>query len=621
MPAGGIVNVTPVAPGQYKADFGNGESALLTGGPGEDAFNRFQAANSLGARGAVAGPGAGAPPGESEGVRGLLGNALRAGEALVNPAGAVSRAAGDVAQRFTSPDQPAPPPAAAPAASPAPTEAPPAQPAPAGPVAPVAAQPAQAATPQQTGPVPLGHTMKAVDPATGKEFEGDAFRMPDGSVKIVRQGMAGTPGGLTDAGKSRMEKYVASQTRAAEKMAEAAEYRQIGTDLAIQDAEAYRAHLEEQKVQTQLIMQEQADEQRAVEERVNSYRSSYDKAAQEFQAARVDPDRYMKSKGGGGRALTGLAAALGAFGAGMARTPNFAMDFINNRIADDMRSQEAEINVKGRAADNLLGRLTREMGDLQLAKKSFRQLQLQEAGYEAELVANGTKSQQIANAARQVAAETAAAGAIAGDEKDAAFYEKTMKEKLYYRPGSAGRAGGIFSPTQESYQSGRSSGIAVEDLKLRQQKQDAEAAGAPKPVAEERTGKVSALGDSLSAAVNIRKELESRNVVGDVVDDPTTGAYDRATNIKSNEALSQNTEALAKGLQAAYGKSDRDAEDALKRAEGGGSGNARYSAAVKAQNKVLRDIKAELITLPPEQQAQLISTLPPEAQALLKRKK
>jgi seryl-tRNA synthetase len=104
-------------------------------------------------------------------------------------------------------------------------------------------------------------------------------------------------------------------------------------------------------------------------------------------------------------------------------------------------------------------------------------------------------------------------------------------------------------------------------------------------------------------------------VADDSADDPTGGLYDRATNRQSNEIINQNSTELAKGLQSAFGKSDRDAEDAQKMAEGGSSGRDRYQAAERNEKKLVAKMRTELATLPPAQAQKLLSTMPAEVKA------
>ena len=66
--------------------------------------------------------------------------------------------------------------------------------------------------------------------------------------------------------------------------------------------------------------------------------------------------------------FSALGVAMAQFGGAFTGQPNVAMQFVNNQIDRSIRAQEAQINVKGNAADNMLADLTREMGSLSAAK-------------------------------------------------------------------------------------------------------------------------------------------------------------------------------------------------------------------------------------------------------------
>lgn len=547
------VEQDPTNPNKYIATFANGNVVPLVGPTGKNLYDRQQAVRQLSAPAPTPAP---TPQGE------------QAGASAQSPTKVVGGLPPD-----------APPPTQAHAA------------------------------PQQTGPISLGQTLEATDPVTGKKFTGEAFKMPDGTVRVKREGTAGSPGGLTQLGEQTMRQYGEAQTLAAQHSERAAEHRQTAVDLAVQDAEARQAYIEEQKIQTQLEMQRQADEEAVLQKKVAGLEASHEKARQEFASARVDPDRYIKSKPGGNW-IAGLSAALGAFGAAMARTPNFALDFINARIADDVRSQEAEINVKGRDADNQLAQLTRALGDLSLAKKSFRQMKLEEASMEGQRVANQFKGQEIANNARLVSEQSAAEGIRAGEERSRAFVEHVMKDKLYFRQGSAGTPGGYFL-TGTSELQGRKN-LETDPAATDKELARAQARAELHPVESGRTEKVAAFADGIDSALRIQSMLEERNVTGDVYDDPQGGPID-LLDMSKNADLRRDTLRLASGYQAARGKSDKDAELAEKDATGNGSGRDRYNSAKSAVKSFARKAKQELITLPPNKQAELLAGMSPEA--------
>lgn len=598
MPGGGLVNIAPVAPGQYRADFANGNNVLLTGKTGEDEFNRFQALRSLtSATGpnAVAGPGAGAALSDFQGAEEAQAEDAAREQIQQNLAAANTTVQGKLepgaAPRMGNTT------VVEPVGGQAEPEA--------------AGQAAPAQAPQQaTGPQSLGYTMKAVNPATGKEESGEAFRMPDGSIGIYRAPTKGTPGGFTPFGKQMIEQRTQAMQMAGAHSAEAAKYEQIGTQIAINDARARQANLEEAKVQAMLEARDAAEEEAAIQKEVAGYKASYEKARQEFADAKVDPNRYVNQTPGGNWIL-GLSAALGAFGAAMARTPNFAMDFINGRIADDIRAQEAAINVKGRDADNQLATLTRGMGDLQLAKKAYRQLKLEEASIESQRIANQYKGQEIAANAMKLAHQSAAESAKQGQANDQAFMEKAVTNKAYFRQGSTGSAGGFVRPQLSG----------VQDVKDLQATKGPQAEAEARAVESGRTEKVAAFSAGITAAIKIRNNLTNRGVEGDPVDDPTSGPLDFIGGYSANKDLARNTSQLAAAYQAGRGKSDKDAELAEQDAVGSGSGSDRVKAADEGIEKFAAGIRAELVTLPPGKREELLGQMAPEVRAAVEGRK
>jgi hypothetical protein len=601
MAAGGVVSVTPVGPGQYRADFANGNSIPLMGKTGEDEYNRFLAQQSLSARGAVAGPGAGAPADEQSSALGTLGRAAL----LSNPITAGGLVAYEAGKRLLAPKTPEAP---AERTGKTTVEEPKAQEKPSA----AAEAPAAAAEALPDHPVSLGQTLEATDPATGKKFTGEAFRMPDGTVRVMRSGTAGSPGGLTALGKQTMAQYGHAMAASGEHSARAAEAQQIGVDIAVQDAEARQAFVQKQQELNLLEQHRQQDEERELQTKVAGLESKYELARQTFADARVDPTRIGK---GGKNWLFGLSAALGAFGAGLARTPNFAMDFINARVADDIRAQEAEINVKGRDADNQLAGLTRSLGDLRLAKTAYKQLKLEEASLAGQRIAGQFKGQAIANNALMVSEQAAAEGIKVGEQRSREFVEHVMKEKLYYSQGSAGTRGGLYLTGTNELQ-GRKN-LEADPASTDKELARAQARAELHPVESGRTEKISAFAAGIDSALKITSELEKRKVTEDVYDDPQSGLIDRASDMEGNADLRRETSRLASGYQAARGKSDKDAELAEQDATGSGSGRDRYHSAKSAVTTFARKAREELVTLPSNKQEELLAGMSAEARAAI----
>lgn len=339
--------------------------------------------------------------------------------------------------------------------------------------------PQPAAQQQPSGPVPLGYSMKGIDPVTGKEVAGNAVRMPDGSIGIYRPGAAGTAGGLTKLGKQALEHQGAAEEEYAKQQASGVEARQSEAEAQIQAAKEREDYLQEQRTQLLLQQQQQQDDNDKVQRQVDDLQSKYDKARDDFMNSKVDPDAYLKGRHGEGL-FSMLGMALGAMGSALARTPDFAQEFVQSQIDRHIRSQETQIQVKGRAADNMLADLTRQTGSLQNGKLAMRQLLTERAAIEAQQVGASSKSQEIAARAQEVSSALAGQAALQDNARRQANLEHVMGSRLYFQPGSPGRTAGFIQPTQEQVAGGQQMGIAGRKLSLEEQKAAAQGAGGDK---------------------------------------------------------------------------------------------------------------------------------------------
>lgn len=139
-----------------------------------------------------------------------------------------------------------------------------------------------------------------------------------------------------------------------------------------------------------------------------------DRAQGDARAAKVDSNRLFSGSGGTMRTIgAAIAASLGALGAGLARTPNFAQDIISRAIDRDVADQERELANKRGDADNALRRWMQSGADLKQAKAGVRIEQLEaarqkmgEIAAKAKLDATGgTVGAQMAGIDQQLAKE------------------------------------------------------------------------------------------------------------------------------------------------------------------------------------------------------------------------
>lgn len=140
----------------------------------------------------------------------------------------------------------------------------------------------------------------------------------------------------------------------------------IAEDQAAKDRAALAA--QHQREQAQMLSE--------IEKRVKQDEQLYEQARKEYAESKVNPERIFQGKEGTLRALTyALSAGLGAFGATLGRTENFAQKAIDNIIEQDIRAQEAEIAIRGKNADNALAQLQRSGLSREQARTLLRQIQ------------------------------------------------------------------------------------------------------------------------------------------------------------------------------------------------------------------------------------------------------
>lgn len=320
----------------------------------------------------------------------------------------------------------------------------------------------------------LGYTMKAFNPATGKEEEGVAEwqRGPDGVLRpMVRvAGSRGSPGGLTPFGKQK----TAHETETEQKIAEARAQQEAANEQARAaaqgQAEAELSFRKEQEQQAVNQANDQAAEADQIKKRVSDLDAKYQSAREAANAGSVDAGRYMR-----GNWMAALGAMFGAIGASAGRHPNYVMDFINNNIDRDIRSQEKEIEIKGRAADNALADLVREQGSLKDAKMAMRQILTEKAANKSAAIAAQYKGQAIGAAAEQAAAQAAESHALQDQERKQSYLDRTLHDRTYYSPGSAGRAGGLLTPTMGSMAGKQEGEIKGRELALKERHEETRA--------------------------------------------------------------------------------------------------------------------------------------------------
>jgi hypothetical protein len=378
MAGGSVVDVTPVE-GGYDFVKDDGSSVFLLSTPETDDY--AQRVSSLKSSGMTAG----------------LGDYI--GQSLVDTATSAGRgapAAPPPSAADVGPNMSAPPPPA-PAMSVAPPAAPPAPPvAPGGPTVPASAMGAPGGAP---APQP-----GIYDPASAAAIARMAAMRPGSpgisQAQLQRKAQQGVemPSGTETVVEGALpydEELAAQRAMATDAKRDAMAETTLDQRLALQ-AEEDQAQAQLQGLQQQFTPARQALKE--IETRVAQEEGQYKALKTELQTGKVDPTRIFSGAKGTMVAIgSAIAAAMGAYGAILGRSNNFALDIINGAIERDVRSQEEEFSRKGQSANNMYRDLVNLYGDREQAKAALRGLHGEQAKLEATKLAARAKNTEAQN--------------------------------------------------------------------------------------------------------------------------------------------------------------------------------------------------------------------------------
>lgn len=140
---------------------------------------------------------------------------------------------------------------------------------------------------------------------------------------------------------------------------------------------------------------------------------------------KVDPHRLFRgAKGAVAAIISAISQGLGAYGATLGGTRNFAQDLINAAIERDIAAQEHEIKTRGQEANNALSQLERTLGDRDQARVLLRQLQHDYVSAQRAEIAALTRRNDVMARAR---------------EWDLAEQERALREEQEFRRLAAGK--------------------------------------------------------------------------------------------------------------------------------------------------------------------------------------
>lgn len=193
------------------------------------------------------------------------------------------------------------------------------------------------------------------------------------------------------------EELAAQRAQATDMRREAMADRTIDERLAIQqeadDAQDLQAQLQRQMNPARQALQK-------IESGVEADRKRYHALRDEVANGKIQP--YYRGVGGAFSAIgAAIASAMGAYGAGLTGTRNFAQDIISAAIDRDVQAQMAEFDRKGQAADNMYRDLLNAYGDRDQAKAALEGLQREAAKAQATYTASRAKDANAQNALQE----------------------------------------------------------------------------------------------------------------------------------------------------------------------------------------------------------------------------
>jgi len=174
---------------------------------------------------------------------------------------------------------------------------------------------------------------------------------------------------------------------------------------ALEAAEAERSALETEALNAQI-------KKDIIRRDVEAARTNLDQLSQDASEAKVDGGSIWgngSGKDAAGGMLTLISAALTSMGSAILGRGPSGMDVINNRIAQDVAAQRAEVQRKGIKANNALAQYQRVFGDMDTAETALKAVQTRTAATMAQKQAAIMGDANAQQAAMQMA--------IAADKK------------------------------------------------------------------------------------------------------------------------------------------------------------------------------------------------------------
>lgn len=165
-----------------------------------------------------------------------------------------------------------------------------------------------------------------------------------------------------------------------------------------------------------------AQRQGEMEQTYSRQRAEVQDLMDRVASKQVDPGRLFDNAGTFGSIVAVVAQGIGAWGATMGGTQNFAANMIDKAVERDIAAQEAEIRRGDASVMNALKVLELKTGDMDVAKEALRYAQKEAAMAQAREIAAGSKRPEIA----QALSEWEVAHAKAAEEQERKIYQTSM---------------------------------------------------------------------------------------------------------------------------------------------------------------------------------------------------
>jgi hypothetical protein len=167
-------------------------------------------------------------------------------------------------------------------------------------------------------------------------------------------------------------------------------------------------HAKSQAIEAENANMRAATQQAYDAEQQRAKEAELQKALDDYNANKqVDPDRYKKRMGVGGQILATIGQAMGAFGAAITHSPNYAQQMIERAIDADIRAQEVDIQSRRDAvnmAQNGVAMWRQKGLDNQASMAAERMRQLQGATAKIDEILTATKNPQLLATGAQIKA-------------------------------------------------------------------------------------------------------------------------------------------------------------------------------------------------------------------------